>query len=154
MALFKKKVEEPCACATQTQAEPCGCAAESEAKAEAKAESCACAAEAEEELVECECGGMCPASEVAANKSQPVTKSGIIVLGTGCKKCEQLEETTIAALTELGMDTAVEHITDIAQIAAYGVMSTPALVIDGKVASAGRNLKQKEVVKLLMKIRG
>jgi predicted thioredoxin/glutaredoxin len=47
------------------------------------------------------------------------------------------------------MDTAIDHVTDFSQIAAYGVMSTPALVIDGKVVSYGKVLKPEEVVTLL-----
>lgn len=49
----------------------------------------------------------------------------------------------------LGMDTTMEHITDFAQIATYGVMSTPALVVDGKVVSYGKMLKSDEIVKIL-----
>lgn len=53
---------------------------------------------------------------------------------------------TKAALAQLGMDTAIDHVTDFAQIAAYGVMSTPALVVDGKVVVYGKVLKTEEVV--------
>jgi hypothetical protein len=49
------------------------------------------------------------------------------------------------------MDTAIEHVTDFTQIAAYGVMSTPALVVDGAVLSYGKVLKVDEAVKLLEK---
>jgi protein-disulfide isomerase len=52
------------------------------------------------------------------------------------------------------MDTDIDHVTDFSQIASYGVMTTPALVIDGKVASYGKVLKQEEVVQLLQKARG
>ncbi len=52
------------------------------------------------------------------------------------------------------MDTTIEHITDFARIASYGVMTTPALVIDGKVVSYGKVLKTEEVVKILQKVRG
>ncbi len=51
------------------------------------------------------------------------------------------------------MGTEIEHVTDFARIAAYGVMSTPALVIDGKVVSYGKVLKTEEVVQILKKIR-
>ena len=80
--------------------------------------------------------------------------SKIQVLGSGCKKCNELEAATKAALEQLHMDTAIEHVTDFAQIAAYGVMSTPALVVDGKVVSYGKVLKKDEVVKILEKVRG
>lgn len=52
------------------------------------------------------------------------------------------------------MDTTIDHITDFIQIAAYGVMTTPALVVDGKVVSYGKVLKVEEVVKILQKVRG
>jgi len=71
------------------------------------------------------------------------------VLGSGCSKCNELEKNTLAALKELGMDTDIEHVTDFAQIAAYGVMTTPALVFEDKVLSHGRVLKKDEVIKLL-----
>jgi predicted thioredoxin/glutaredoxin len=51
------------------------------------------------------------------------------------------------------MDTAIEHVKDFSRIAAYGVMSTPALVVDGKVVSYGKVLKTDEVVKILQKVR-
>ena len=57
------------------------------------------------------------------------------------------------AMDELGMNEAIEHVTDFAQIAAYGVMSTPALVVDGKVVSYGKVLKKDEAVSLLQKER-
>jgi len=52
------------------------------------------------------------------------------------------------------MDTAIDHVRDFAQIASYGVMSTPALVVDGKVVSSGKVLKTEEVVAILKKARG
>ena len=78
----------------------------------------------------------------------------IKILGSGCSKCNQLEKASIEALKELDMEVDVDHITDFSDIAAYGVMSTPALVVDGKVVSYGKTLKKKEVIKLLEKARG
>ncbi len=75
------------------------------------------------------------------------------VLGSGCAKCNQLETATKEALSKLGMDTAIDHVKDFAQIAAYGVMSTPALVVDGKVVSYGKVLKTEEVISILEKVR-
>ena len=80
--------------------------------------------------------------------------ASVKILGSGCAKCNQLEEATRAALEQLGMDTAVDHVTDFSQIAAYGVMTTPALVVDGKVVSMGKVLKTEEVKKILQKMRG
>ena len=60
------------------------------------------------------------------------------VLGSGCKKCHTLAEQTHKALGELGLPAEFEYVTDIKRIMGYGVLSTPALVIDGKVKCAGR----------------
>lgn len=54
----------------------------------------------------------------------------------------------------MGMDTDIEHVSDFVQIAAYGVMTTPALVLDGRVVSCGKVLKKEEVIEILRKARG
>ncbi len=74
------------------------------------------------------------------------------VLGSGCSACNQLEASTKEALAQLGMDTAVDHVTDWGKIAEYGVMSTPALVLDGKVIVYGKVLTTQEVVALLKEV--
>ena len=79
--------------------------------------------------------------------------AAVKVLGSGCAKCNALDQAAREALDELGMDPAIDHVTDFAQIAAYGVMSTPALVVDGKVVSSGRVLKKDEVKELLRSMR-
>lgn len=61
----------------------------------------------------------------------------IQVLGPGCKRCAALHENTIAAVAELGLDAPVEKSDDYAEMARLGVMSTPALAVDGRVISAG-----------------
>ena len=80
--------------------------------------------------------------------------AGVKVLGSGCAKCHALEDATKEALEELGMDSTIDHVTDFAQIAAYGVMTTPALVVDGKVVSYGKVLKKDEAKALIQKVRG
>ena len=75
----------------------------------------------------------------------------IKILGSGCKNCTTLTENTKAALSELNMTADIEKITDFVQIAGYGVMTTPALVIDEKVVSSGKVLKPKEIAKLIEK---
>lgn len=62
----------------------------------------------------------------------------IKVLGTGCTKCHKLEELALRAVAELGLDARVEKVTEFADIVSYGVMSTPALVVDEEVRLAGR----------------
>ena len=73
----------------------------------------------------------------------------IKILGSGCSKCNALEKTTLEAIKELGKEATVEHVTDFADIAKYGVMQTPALVVDEKVLSFGRVLSKDEVKKLI-----
>ena len=102
----------------------------------------------------CCCGGRCNAETMAKAEEIKTSGESVKVLGSGCKKCNELEVNTVEALKQLGMDTAIDHVTDFTQIAAYGVMTTPALVVDGKVVSYGKVLKADEVVKLLQKARG
>lgn len=78
--------------------------------------------------------------------------SRVKVLGSGCDKCNQLEAAVKEALAELGKDTSVEHVRDFAKIAEYGVMSTPALVVDDQVLSFGKVLKKEEAKALLQDI--
>jgi small redox-active disulfide protein 2 len=99
------------------------------------------------------CGGNLDAESMVKAEVAKSQGAGVKILGSGCAKCNQLEKATKAALKQLGMDTTVEHVTDFARIAAYGVMTTPALVIDGKVVSYGKVLKPEEVVKILQKVR-
>jgi small redox-active disulfide protein 2 len=73
----------------------------------------------------------------------------IKVLGPGCTNCKNLERITREALTELGIAAEVEKVEDYAAIAAYGIMSTPGLVIDEKVVVAGRVPKRSEVKELI-----
>lgn len=75
----------------------------------------------------------------------------IKILGSGCKNCMTLAENAHEAIQEAGIDAQLEKVTDFVQIAAFGVMSTPALVIDEKVVSSGKVLKPKEIVKLIEK---
>jgi len=93
-------------------------------------------------------------AESAAKSEETKKVSGVKVLGSGCARCQALEKAAKKALEELGMDTTIDHVTDFAQIASYGVMSTPALVVDGKVVSYGKVLSKDEVKSLLQKVRG
>jgi small redox-active disulfide protein 2 len=75
----------------------------------------------------------------------------IHVLGTGCAKCEKLTKATIAAADQLGIQYELEKVTDFLKFADYGVMVTPALVVDGKVVVSGKSPTQAELVELLPK---
>ncbi|MFT9057668.1 MAG: thioredoxin family protein [Ethanoligenens sp.] len=105
-----------------------------------------------EETENCCCGGNCNEESMAKAENAKNEGASVKVLGSGCAKCNQLEAATKAALEQLGMDTSIDHVTDFSQIAAYGVMTTPALVVDGKVVSYGKLLKTEEVVKILQKV--
>ena len=73
----------------------------------------------------------------------------IKILGSGCKSCNTLEERTREAVASLGIDVTIEHVTDIAQIMAYGVMSTPALVVDEQLKLSGRVASVDEIAAML-----
>ena len=132
MSLFgfgKKKQEEPrvpsCCCgASGTEQDACCCCASGTGQ-----DACCCAASAKGIL-------------------------SIRVLGAGCKSCHELYENTQAAVKAMGLDVAVEYITDMEKVMTYGVMSMPALVVNEKAVSTGRVLKAADVEKLLRQLGG
>jgi len=73
----------------------------------------------------------------------------IKILGSGCAKCKQLEENAKAAVSQSGVEATIEKVTDMDRIMDYGVMMTPALVIDEEVKSVGKVLTVDDVKKLL-----
>lgn len=73
----------------------------------------------------------------------------IKILGSGCRNCIALGNNVGQALEELGKEAEIVKVTDVKEIMAYGIMSTPGLVIDEKVVSYGKVLKPKELVKIL-----
>lgn len=73
----------------------------------------------------------------------------IEILGTGCSKCKTLEEAAKQAVAQSGQFAQIEKVEDIMKIMEYGVMSTPALVIDGKVMSTGKVLSVHEIVEMI-----
>ncbi len=75
----------------------------------------------------------------------------IKVLGTGCAKCKSLEKLTNEAIAELGISATVEKVEDILKIMQFGVMSTPALVIDKKVIFSGRLPSVAELKEIILK---
>ena len=75
----------------------------------------------------------------------------IKILGTGCAKCEQTEKLVKEALREAGVTAQVEKVTDIKNIAKYGVMMTPAVVVDGDVKIVGKIPKKEDIMTWLKK---
>lgn len=73
----------------------------------------------------------------------------IKILGSGCANCKKLYENATEAVKELGIDATLEKVEDFKQILAYGVMKTPALVVDEKVKVMGRVATSEEIKKLL-----
>lgn len=105
----------------------------------------------------CACNGGCSTSESdkIENDCCNAAKDGICcikVLGSGCKSCHALLESTKEAVKAMGLSVEIEYVTDMQKIMEYGVMSMPALVVNEKVVSMGRVLKSGDVEKLLQKL--
>ena len=134
MALFgfgRKKEEQP-ACG-------CGGACEPE-KPVQKAPACACSG---------------PVETFEAKDGAAKTAAGLVsvkVLGSGCKSCHALLVSTNEALKAMAVPFEAEYVTDMAVVASYGVMSTPALVVNEKVVSMGKVYSAAEVEKLLHRL--
>ena len=126
-------------------------------KEEVKEAACCCGSTQAPEVKAdpvCSCNGNAPeyvANEGCCGGGECEIKS-IKVLGPGCKSCHELNEASITAVKELGMNLEVEYITDMEKIVSYGVMSMPALVINEKVVSMGKALKTAEIINLLKKL--
>jgi len=73
----------------------------------------------------------------------------IKILGTGCAKCKQLEANARKAVEMAGINASVEKVTDLNDIMEYGVMMTPALVVDEEVKSAGKLLSPEQITTYL-----
>ena len=69
----------------------------------------------------------------------------IRILGSGCAKCQRLEQLTREVAARLGVDAEFHHVRDLAKIMEYPVLSTPALVVDGKVMVSGRMPSREEI---------
>jgi small redox-active disulfide protein 2 len=69
----------------------------------------------------------------------------ILVLGPGCSQCDNLERSVKQVLSEMGLGVSVEHVTDLKEIATYGFVRTPALVINGKIVAMGRVPSAKQI---------
>jgi small redox-active disulfide protein 2 len=73
----------------------------------------------------------------------------IKILGSGCAKCKKLEQSAREAVAELGIDASVTKVEDIMEIMNYGIATTPAIVVDGKVLLKGRTASTSEIKKIL-----
>ncbi|MBN2467778.1 MAG: TM0996/MTH895 family glutaredoxin-like protein [Deltaproteobacteria bacterium] len=73
----------------------------------------------------------------------------IQILGTGCSKCKKLAENAESAAKELGLDYEIVKVTDIMEITNFGVMTTPALAVDGNVKAAGKVMSVEEIKELI-----
>jgi small redox-active disulfide protein 2 len=75
----------------------------------------------------------------------------IKVLGPGCPRCQQTEKNVKDALAEAGVDAKVDKVTNVLEIARYGVFGTPAVVVDGQVKSVGKIPTKDEIKKWIKK---
>ncbi len=131
---FGKKKEVKGSCCTPS-ATPC-------CSGDTKQESACCSSEPKQEVkAACACGSECGISDIE--------KSRFIVLGACCKKSSESFENVKKAVAELGLSDEVKNIGDMAEIAKYGVMQTPAFVIDSKVVSVGKLITVEEAKKLI-----
>ena len=73
----------------------------------------------------------------------------IKVIGEGCEKCDKLYENTCLAVKELGLEASIDKVEDLMDIVRLGVMTTPSVMMDGKIIISGRVPKVKEIIKLL-----
>jgi small redox-active disulfide protein 2 len=77
----------------------------------------------------------------------------IKVLGPGCPSCDKLEQDLMAVMAELKLSADLDHVRDVKEIACYGVMGNPALVINGKVVAAGRVPSKSQLKEWLQAVR-
>lgn len=91
--------------------------------------------------------GICSYKNLKIGRFRMIIK----ILGSGCKNCENLKSNTETALRESGITAEVVKVENMKDIVSYGVLQTPALVIDEKVVSCGKVLKSKDIIKLLNK---
>lgn len=94
---------------------------------------------------QCECVSNCEPQVSDQNTPKDNGECFAKVLGSGCAKCNTLSENTKEALKQLGMETCIQKITDFSEIAKYGVMSTPALVLGDTIVSSGKVLSVDEI---------
>ena len=73
----------------------------------------------------------------------------IKVIGEGCEKCDKLYENTCLAVKELGLEASIDKVEGLMDIVRLGVMTTPSVMVDGKLIISGRVPKVKEIIKLL-----
>lgn len=87
--------------------------------------------------------------DTVVQPTQSATESRYKILGTGCSNCEALERNVKQVLQELEIEEGVQKVSELSQIASYGVMSVPAFVVDDKVVSVGKVLSHSEIKKIV-----
>ncbi|HHT21422.1 MAG TPA: thioredoxin family protein [Tissierellia bacterium] len=88
--------------------------------------------------------------ETAATPPETTKQSRYKILGTGCVNCHALTKNVTEVLAELEIEDGVQKVSQLSEIASYGVMSVPAFVIDDKVVSVGKVLSHEEIKKLIL----
>lgn len=101
---------------------------------------------------ECSCGSCCQTGSVSAPESEAVTAGEIrtvAVYGSGCRSCHTLFERAKEAVEKLELPVTVEYISDFEKMCNAGIMSVPALAVNGTVVSAGKVLSTDEIIRIL-----
>lgn len=98
----------------------------------------------------CSCGGSCNETKNDLNVSKNMISS-IKVLGSGCNSCKKLYENVLTAVKNINLEVETEYVTDMQKIMEYGVMSTPALIINDTIVSSGRLLTPDEIIRIIEK---
>ena len=122
-------------------------------KEEPKASVCACngnASEIKAESMNDSCGNVDRSTECCGEAAKGICC--VKVLGSGCKSCHELYENAQKAINDMGLSVKVMYVTDLEKVVSYGVMSTPALVVNEKVVSMGKVLKAVDIEKSLHKL--
>lgn len=106
----------------------------------------------------CKCRCSDPSEEAKTAQNCCLETTGAItsikVLGAGCRSCHEQYENVQKAVKAMELSVETEYITDMEKVVSYGVMSTPAIVINGNVVSMGKVLKEKDVEVLLRRFNG
>ncbi|MCA1960868.1 MAG: thioredoxin family protein [Desulfomonile sp.] len=89
-----------------------------------------------------------------SHEAEPSGPLRVVILGPGCSQCDRLEQMVMQVLSELNLAASVEHVTDLMEIAKFGLVRTPALAVNGKVVASGMVPTAKRIAECLTAAKG